>query len=125
MAMRLVFKVVGFARCARIRAHWRRPQISQMLAPPRSASPRILCPHSQPWSMRPHFRSQQMTPSSGLVLAFTHPAFPSRAVSLSTFSLFPCSCFLEHLLCSTLPGLLVRLPLVSVFSDLPFRSLRQ
>src|SRR5260221_5930827 len=65
-----------------------------------------------------------MTPSLGLVSSFDRPVFPRASVSLPTFSLFPCSFFLEHLLCSMLPGLLVRLHLVSIFSDLPFRSLQ-
>jgi len=56
-----------------------------------------------------------MTPSSGLMPAFPHPVFPLHAVSLSTFSV---SCAPHS------PGLLVRLHFVSIFSDLPFRSLQ-
>ena len=99
------------------------------------ASPRILCPRSQPRSTRSHIRRNlasvhsvgfRTTPSSAGPRARIHSSCAPHAPFSFQHSSFPCTLLssIDMSCAPRSPGLLVRLHFVSMFSVLPFRNLR-
>jgi len=92
------------------------PHTSIGITDPLSSRPALVDAVSLP--TRPHFRSQRLRLRVSFLHSVTHPVFPSRAVSLSTFSLFPCS-FSRHR--STVMAVLITD--LTLYVQLPIRVL--